>query len=228
MSNVLSPRKKSAVDPTLGPPKPPWVRFPDLLWLGIGIAFVILLNVLPLGERAGAMLLDGEFRIRYFNPAAERIFGYTAEEVIGKSVTILIPEDHIDEEPSILRRIKSGEHVEHYETVRVAKGGRLIDISLTVSPIKDATGTIIGASKVARDISERKRSEAAFAEQTAIIEAVNSVGQTLAGELDLHKLAQVVTDAATRICDARVGSFFYRVLDEHGESIRTLGWRTFR
>ena len=153
-----------------------------------------------------------------WNRGAERIFGYTADEVIGKSVTILIPPDHIDEEPSILARIRAGERVEHYETVRVAKGGRLVDISLTVSPIKDATGTIIGASKVARDISERKRAEAAFAEQSAIIEAVNRVGQTLAGELDLHKLAQAVTDTATRICDARIGSFFYKILDEHGET----------
>ena len=153
-----------------------------------------------------------------WNRGAERIFGYTADEVIGKSVTILIPPDHIDEEPSILARIRAGERVEHYETVRVAKGGRLVDISLTVSPIKDATGTIIGASKVARDISERKRAEAAFAEQSAVIEAVNRVGQTLAGELDLHKLAQAVTDTATRICGARIGSFFYKILDERGET----------
>lgn len=159
-----------------------------------------------------------EGTIMSWNRGAERIFGYTADEAIGKSVTILIPPDHINEEPSILARIKRGERVEHYETVRVAKGGRLIDISLTVSPIKDGTGTIIGASKVARDISERRRSDAAFAEQSAIIEAVNRIGQTVAGELDLHKLVQAVTDAATRICDARVGSFLYKVLGEHGES----------
>lgn len=156
--------------------------------------------------------------IMSWNRGAERLFGYTADEIIGKSVTVLIPPDHIDEEPLILARIKAGERVEHYETVRVGKGGRLVDISLTVSPIKDATGTIIGASKVARDISDRKRAETAFAEQSAIIEAVNRIGQSLAGELDLDKLAQAFTDAATRICDARVGSFFYKVLDEHGES----------
>jgi PAS domain S-box-containing protein len=160
--------------------------------------------------------LDGI--IMSWNRGAERLFGYTADEIIGKSVMTLIPPDHIDEEPSILGRIRAGERVEHYETVRVAKDGRLLHISLTVSPIKDATGTIIGASKVARDISERKRAEAALAEQSDIIEAVNSVGQTVAGELDLRTLTHAVTDAATRICDASIGSFFYKVLDESGES----------
>jgi PAS domain S-box-containing protein len=98
-------------------------------------------------------------RITSWNRAAEHIFGYTADEVIGKSVTILIPEDHPDEEPSILARLISGERIEHYETVRVRKDGTRIDISLTVSPILGADGTVIGASKVARDITDRKRAE---------------------------------------------------------------------
>ncbi len=160
--------------------------------------------------------LDGI--IMSWNRGAERIFGYTADEIIGKSVTILIPPDHIDEEPSILARIKAGERIEHYETVRARKDGSLVEISLTVSPIKTGGGTIIGASKIARDISERKRAEKAFAEQSEIIEAVNRLGQTLAGELDLHNLAQAVIDAATGISDARFGSFFYNVLDEQGGS----------
>src|SRR6266545_2860677 len=160
--------------------------------------------------------LDGI--IMSWNRGAERIFGYTADEVIGKSVTILIPPDHIDEEPSILARIKAGERIEHYETVRARKDGSLVEISLTVSPIKIGGGTIIGASKIARDISERKRAEEAFAEQSEIIETVNRLGQILAGELDLHNLMQAVIDAATDISDARFGSFFYNVLDEHGES----------
>jgi PAS domain S-box-containing protein len=98
--------------------------------------------------------------ITSWNKGAERIFGYTADEVIGKPVTILIPEDHPDEEPSILARLRAGERIEHYETVRVRKDGTLIDISLTVSPIRGPDGTVIGASKIARDITEKKRAEA--------------------------------------------------------------------
>jgi len=102
--------------------------------------------------------------ITSWNPGAQRVFGYTADEAIGKSVTILIPEDHLDEEPSILSRIRRGERVEHYETVRRRKDGTLIDISLTVSPIRDSEGRILGASKIARDISPRKRAERALAQ----------------------------------------------------------------
>jgi PAS domain S-box-containing protein len=94
-----------------------------------------------------------------WNNGAQRIFGYTADEMIGQSITKLIPPGHDDEEPSIIARLKKGERIEHYETQRVTKDGKIIDISLTVSPIFDTEGRIIGASKVARDISDRKRSE---------------------------------------------------------------------
>ncbi len=92
-----------------------------------------------------------------WNKGAERIFGYTADEIVGKPVLVLIPEERHDEEPSILSRIRKGERIDHYETVRRRKDGTLIDISLTVSPVRDPDGTIVGASKVARDITELKR-----------------------------------------------------------------------
>jgi two-component system, chemotaxis family, sensor kinase Cph1 len=95
--------------------------------------------------------------ITSWNKSAERIFGYTAAEAIGQSVTILIPVDRLDEEPNILARLRNGERVDHFETVRQRKDGTLLDISLTISPVKNAPGTIIGASKIARDISDRKR-----------------------------------------------------------------------
>jgi PAS domain S-box-containing protein len=95
--------------------------------------------------------------ITSWNRGAERIFGYSAEEAIGKSVTILIPPNRIDEETEILQRVRRGEGVDYYETVRRRKDGGLIDISLAVSPIKSPDGEIVGASKIARDITERKR-----------------------------------------------------------------------
>jgi PAS domain S-box-containing protein len=102
--------------------------------------------------------------ITSWNKAAERIFGYTADEVIGKSITILIPEGHLDEEPAILARLRAGERIEHYETIRQRKDGTLIDISLTVSPIRGPRGTIVGASKIARDITEQRQARKALDE----------------------------------------------------------------
>jgi PAS domain S-box-containing protein len=102
--------------------------------------------------------LDGI--IYSWNRGAERIFGYAAKEIIGQPVSILIPPERQDEEPSILERIRRGERIEHYETVRVAKNGSLLDISVTVSPIRNFEGKIIGASKIARDITDRKQAEA--------------------------------------------------------------------
>ncbi len=101
--------------------------------------------------------LDGI--IKTWNPGAERLFGYTAEEVIGKPITLLIPIDRPDEEPDILSRIQRGERIDHYETVRRRKDGSLVEISLTVSPLKNAEGAVIGASKTARDITERRRAQ---------------------------------------------------------------------
>ena len=94
-----------------------------------------------------------------WNGGAERLFGYTAEEAIGRSIEILIPQELRHEERSILERLRRGERIVHYETVRMAKSGRRIDISLTISPLRDESGRIVGASKTARDITERKRAE---------------------------------------------------------------------
>jgi PAS domain S-box-containing protein len=160
--------------------------------------------------------LDGI--ITSWNRGAERLFGYKPEEAIGQHVTMLIPEDHPDEEPAIIARLRAGHRIEHYETVRIRKDGTRVDISLTVSPIRDGEGRIIGASKIARDITEWKRAERALREQTEVIETVNRLGHILAGQLDLHKLVQAVTDAATTIAGASFGSFFYNVLNEGGES----------
>jgi PAS domain S-box-containing protein len=97
--------------------------------------------------------------ITSWNRGAERIFGYTAEEAIGRPITIVIPEDRQSEEREILTRIRRGERIEHFETIRQRKHGSLITVSLTISPVKNAEGKIVGASKIARDITEQKRSQ---------------------------------------------------------------------
>lgn len=127
--------------------------------------------------------------ITSWNKGAERIFGYTAAEIIGKSVTILIPEGHEDEEPAILARLRAGERVEHYETVRVSKDGRLIDISLTVSPIIGPRGETIGASKIARDITERRQAR----------KALENANERLRLALEASRLGDWSWDAKTDI-----------------------------
>ncbi len=113
--------------------------------------------------------LDGV--ITSWNKSAIRLFGYTAEEAIGQSVAaLLIPDDRQQEEPDILARLSKGERVDHFETVRRRKDGSLVDISLTISPVKDEHGRVIGASKIARDISERKRDEQRLVEQAHLLD----------------------------------------------------------
>ncbi|HKU90507.1 MAG TPA: PAS domain S-box protein [Steroidobacteraceae bacterium] len=104
--------------------------------------------------------LDGV--IVTWNEGATRIFGWQPEEVIGRSITILIPADRLEEEPAILARIRAGQRVDHYQTVRVRKDGSFVDISLSISPVRNAAGEIVGASKIARDITQQKRAEQAL------------------------------------------------------------------
>ena len=101
--------------------------------------------------------LDGI--IRSWNGGAERLFGYRADEVVGKSITLLIPPEHIRQEEMILASLRRGERIDHIETERLSKTGRRLDVSITVSPVKDSNGNVIGASKIARDIGPRKRAE---------------------------------------------------------------------
>ncbi|HEV8426612.1 MAG TPA: ATP-binding protein [Pyrinomonadaceae bacterium] len=126
--------------------------------------------------------LDGI--ITSWNEGAQRIFGYTAEEVIGKAVTILIPEGHFDEEPVILAKLRAGQRIEHYETVRVRKDGHMIDISLTVSPIKGPDGKIIGASKIARDITEQLQARRALDEASERLKVALEEAKTARAEAE--------------------------------------------
>jgi PAS domain S-box-containing protein len=133
--------------------------------------------------------LDGV--ITSWNRGAERIFGYTSEEAVGRPIMIVIPEDRQDEERTILTRIRRGERIDHFETVRQRKHGSLIVVSLTVSPVRDGEGKIVGASKIARDITEQKRSQ----EQIAILarEAEHRSKNLLANVQATVKLSQSET-----------------------------------
>lgn len=138
--------------------------------------------------------LDGT--IRSWNRAAEKMFGYTPDEAIGQKITLIIPLERRSEEDHILSRIRSGNKVDHFETVRQAKDGRLLDISVTVSPIKDANGRIIGASKVARDITERIVAERNLQEKARQLELEISIRRTT--EAELNKKVVALADADRR------------------------------
>jgi PAS domain S-box-containing protein len=156
--------------------------------------------------------------IMSWNRAAERMFGYSAEEAIGKSIRMIIPADRQAEEDDVLRRIKRGESVTHFETIRQHKDGSVVPISLTVSPIYDDAGAVVGASKIARDVSERVAMQAATAEYAANTSKLSEVGAVVASTLDRESVVQKVTDTATELTHAEFGAFFYNVRGEGGDS----------
>jgi PAS domain S-box-containing protein len=160
-----------------------------------------------------------------WNRASERMFGYTAEEMIGQSIRRIIPADRQSEEDDVVGHIRRGEKVDHFETIRQRKDGSTLPISLTVSPILDDRGVVVGASKIARDISDRKQAEIerarllALAEQNATItNTLNDVGAAVASALDREAVVQKVIDAATLLTGARFGAFLYNLVDDRGES----------
>jgi PAS domain S-box-containing protein len=160
--------------------------------------------------------------IMSWNSGAQRLFGYTTEEVLGKSVTMLIPEDHRDEEPRILERIRRGERVEPYETIRQRKDGSLINISLTVSPIRDACGKVVGASKIARDITERKRSEQALARRREEQAALHQLTDRLYRAKSVGEVYEAALDAITRAIGCERASIL--LFDDSG-LMRFTAWR---
>jgi PAS domain S-box-containing protein len=130
-----------------------------------------------------------------WNPGAQRLFGYAAEEVVGTSIDILIPPDLHDEEPRFLARIRRDERVEHYETIRRCKDGRLLNVSLTVSPMRDGLGNIVGASTIARDITAQKRDEAAMARRADEQASLYRFTDRLYRATSLHDIYAAALDA---------------------------------
>ena len=153
--------------------------------------------------------------IQSWNRGAQEIFGYTAEEVIGKSVTILLPSDRHDEEPAILQRIRNGERIDHYETVRRRKDGSLINIALTVSPIHDANGRVVGASKIARDVTERKRAQEQQEAIHGLIAVVNRA----------EALPEIYRAAVEAICRCQGVSRAAVLLSEAGGTMQFQAWK---
>ena len=142
--------------------------------------------------------------IQTWNDGATHLFGYRAEEVIGRPVTLLVPPDLVDDEPRLRQRIGGGETVEHLETVRLHKDGRRIDVSLTGSPIRDTAGRVIGASKIARDITYRRQVEEAQkraeTEQRLLAEVATIVASSLDRRATLSAVARCVVPALADLC----------------------------
>jgi PAS domain S-box-containing protein len=121
--------------------------------------------------------------ITSWNKAANRMYGYTAEEIVGRSILVLVPDELHSEEDEILSKLRAGERLEHYETTRIAKSGQRLEVSLTISPIKDSTGRVIGSSKVARDISARKQMERSLIQSEKLATA-GRMAATVAHEIN--------------------------------------------
>ena len=174
--------------------------------------------------------LDGV--ISAWNAAAERMFGYTEDEAIGQPITMIIPPDLYDDEHDILRRLRAGERVDYYETARVTKAGERIDVSLTISPLRDPAGRIVGCSKIARDITEAKRAEAALrqseqrlAREVADARTLQSISTRLISESNPESLYAQIVGAAIELMASDAASV--QMLAADLTSLRLLAWRNF-
>jgi PAS domain S-box-containing protein len=161
---------------------------------------------------------DLSSRITSWNKSAERMFGYTEDEVVGKHIHILIPQERWSEEDMIISNLKAGKRIEHYQTIRVTKDGRQVHISLTVSPIRNAKGVIVGASKIARDITLQKHQEHLIREHLTRLEIINAVSKSISTKLEVEAILQKVTDATTSLSGAAFGAFFYNKTDSKGSA----------
>ena len=211
-------------------------------------------RVLPVAAHATPLARADEIRLRYaaivesshdaiiaktldgvisaWNAAAERMFGYTEHEAIGQPITLIVPPDLYDEEHDILRRLRAGERVEHYETVRVTKSGERLDVSLTISPLRDSLGRIVGCSKIARDITKAKQAAAALrhseqrlAREVAGAKTLQSISTRLISEATPESLYAQILGAAMELMASDCASF--QMLAADHASLRLLAWRNF-
>ena len=177
-----------------------------------------------------AKTVDGV--ISAWNPAAERMFGYVEQETIGRPITMIIPPELYDEEHDILRRVRAGERIEHYETIRITKAGERIDVSLTISAVRDAAGRIIGCSKIARDITGARKAESALrnseqqlAREVAGARTLQSISARLIVESTKESLYAQIVDAAITLMASDAASV--QMLAADHTSLTLLAWSNF-
>jgi len=156
--------------------------------------------------------------IMSWHNGAQRIFGYSESEIIGKSIETLIPNYLKSEEKIILQEISEGRKVDHYQTIRVTKSGKEIPVSLTISPMRNKQGQIIGASKIARDISDQIQREQTIQFHEQQLETLHAIGRVISEKLDTPSIIQTVINSTTHLVAADLGLCFYRVTDEEGRS----------
>jgi PAS domain S-box-containing protein len=154
--------------------------------------------------------------ITSWNKAAERMFGYAEEEVVGKHIFLIIPKDLQSEEEMIIANLRQGKRIEHFQTIRVTKSGQRLHISLTISPIRNDRGEIIGASKIARDITRQRRNEQTIQRYMHQLEVINEVGKKIATKLDTDSIMNLLISSTSQLSDAEFGTFFYRRKDAKG------------
>ena len=170
--------------------------------------------------------------ISTWNHGAERLFGYSEEEAVGQPITIIIPDDLLDEEKEILGRLRTGVRVEHFETRRVTRDRRILDVSLTISPVRDTTGAIVGASKIVRDITASKQahtallaSERRLAREAAAARTLQAISTGLISESSEPSLFVQILDAAMALMQSDCASL--QMLAPDQQSLTLLGWRHF-
>lgn len=170
--------------------------------------------------------------ISAWNAAAERMFGYAEDEAIGQPITMIVPLDLYDEERDTLRRLRAGERVEHFETVRLTKAGERVDVSLTISPLRDPVGRIIGSSKIARDITKAKVAEAALrqseqrlAHEAAGAKTLQSISTRLISESTPESLYAQILGAAIELMASDAASVQMLAADQ--ASLTLLAWKNF-
>ncbi|GFO53487.1 hypothetical protein GMSM_04940 [Geomonas sp. Red276] len=172
--------------------------------------------------------LDGT--ILTWNDGAERMFGYRAGEMVGRPISLLIPPDLQAEEEDILKRLLAGEAVDHFESRRLTRDGRAIDVSLTVSPVRNAEGRVIGISKIARDITGRRRDEEKIRQQSAVVQGINEIFEAALASLSEERLGETCLAVAEKITGSRIGFIGEIGADGllHDIAISNPGWEACR
>jgi PAS domain S-box-containing protein len=157
-------------------------------------------------------------RITSWNKSAERMFGYTEEEMIGNHINVLIPEELAGEEEMIISNLKAGKKIERHATIRLTRSGEKLQVSVTISPIRNSKNVIVGASTIIHDITLQKQNEQLIGEYAQRLTLINSISKVISAHLDVSTILQKVTDVTTQISGAAFGAFFYNTINAKGEA----------